>query len=376
MIEKKAIVFINQHAGYLMVDIINAHLKYEHRYFITGKVAERNVKLDNNVKINKIILYNRSSTIKRLFTWAIGFIQICWLVKTRYRKADLFIVTNPPFAGLLPLLCTNRFSLLIYDVYPDALEDYKFFGKHSMLTALWRKANKKVFKKAANIFTISEGMKKKLNAYAAADTIKVIPLWSHNDFVKPVNRAGNLFLKQHSLHDKFLVMYSGNMGRTHHLEVIIEMARKIKDEAIDFIIIGDGEKRQLLQSLIEKSKLTNCKILPWQNIDMLPHTLSAADVGIVSIGKEASMLSVPSKTYDLLSAGTPLLCIADASSELAALVNKYHAGEIFDPHQTDQMTDFIYRVKSDRNYRSLLHHNALNASKDFEPVNAFKFAIP
>src|SRR5436189_4264808 len=125
MAGKESIVFINQNAGYLMIDIIHAHTQYQQRAIITGKLVSRNKSLDDAVVVEKIITYNRSSAIKRLFTWFWGFVQILWLVKTKYRKSDLFIITNPPFAVFIPLFCNNKFSVLIYDIYPDALVAYK-----------------------------------------------------------------------------------------------------------------------------------------------------------------------------------------------------------------------------------------------------------
>jgi hypothetical protein len=96
-------------------------------------------------------------------------------------------------------------------------------------------------------------------------------------------------------------------------------------------------------------------------------------LAVVSLGKEASTLSVPSKTFNLLSVGAPLICITSADSELAALVKQYQLGECFDAVETNRMIEFIYSVKSNKNYQSALQQNALKASKDFGPENAFKF---
>jgi glycosyltransferase involved in cell wall biosynthesis len=373
MAEEKEIVFINQNAGYLMIDIIHAHEQYTRRSFITGSLTERDIKLDASVKIEKIIKYNRSSGIKRLFTWGWAFIQICWLVKTRHRKADLFIVSNPPFAVFIPLICKNPFSLLVYDVYPDALVAFHFFGDQAYVTRLWRKANRRIFAKAKKIFTISNGMKKVLAQYVPADSIQVVPVWSHNDFLKPVPKADNLFIRQQGWQDKFLVIYSGNLGHTHDIEMLVEMAAKITDDTIHFVIIGDGDKKQLLKEQIAAFQLTNCSLMPWQEVAMLPYSLSAADLAVVSLGKEASALSVPSKTFNLLSVGAPLICITAAASELSALVHQYQLGECFEATEIDRMIEFIYKVKSNSGYQLELRQHALKASKDFGPENALRF---
>lgn len=371
--KKKSIVFINQNAGYLMIDIINAHHSYSSRSIISGKITSRNKPVAQDVKWEKIISYNRSSSLKRIFTWGWGFLQILWLVKTKYRKSELFIVTNPPFAGLIPLFCKNKFSLLVYDIYPDALVAYKYLKGTALITRWWQKANRKIFSHAKNIFTISHGMQQVLSKYIPQERIKIVPIWADNEFLKPIEKKDNLFIKKYNLHGKFLVIYSGNLGVTHSIEVLISVAAAIKDRDIFFVIIGDGEKQQLIGSLIKKNQLDNCTLLPWQAIDMLPYSLSAADLSVVTLGKEASGLSIPSKIFSLMSVGSPVMCIADLESELGSLVNRYQIGASFLGTEIEKMIEFINDIKSNKDYHNQLQQNALAASKEFGPENAFKF---
>ena len=376
MAEKNSIVFINQNAGYLMIDIINAHEHYKERSIITGRLVTRNTVLNKAVRLENIITYNRTSSLKRLFTWVWGFIQILWLVKTRYRKSELFIVTNPPLAVFLPLFCANKYTVLVYDVYPDVLSAYNYFKKDSFIARRWSKANRKIFLNAQKVFTISEGMKRSLCKYAAPEKIEVVPLWADNFFLKPVEKDQNIFIKQHNLQGKFLIIYSGNLGYSHNVEVLVEIAAAVKDKDIFFVIIGEGDKKQLISSSIKSKGLENFLLLPLQPVEMLPHSLSAADLAVVTLGKEASALSIPSKTFSLLSVGAPLLCIADAESELASLVDHYEAGKCFHPEELEKIISFIQSVKSDKNYHAVLKQNAMNASKEFGPKNALKFIIP
>ncbi|MBT1700514.1 glycosyltransferase family 4 protein [Fulvivirgaceae bacterium PWU4] len=367
------IVFINQNSGYLMIDIINAHRgKYKTRAFITGKLTARNVPLDSDVKVEKIVTYNRTTTIKRLWTWGWAFVQILFLVKTKYRKADLYIVSNPPFAPLLPLFCSNRFFILTYDVYPDALVEYKIMKADSFVIRLWKRANRKIFARAAKLFTLSEGMKTLLSQYADASKIEVAPLWTDNTFLKPVDKHENKFIAANGLQGKFLVMYSGNLGFTHNLEMLVEAAARLRNNQVQFVIIGEGDKKKMLEERIASYGLTNCLMLPWQDVQMLPYSLSAADLAVVTLGKEASLLSVPSKTYNLMSVGAPMLCLASKHSELAALIAKYGMGRCFEDTELDAMVAFIEEIAARPDYQRKLHTNALAASTEFGPENAHK----
>jgi glycosyltransferase involved in cell wall biosynthesis len=374
MKEKKQIVFVNQSSGYLMLDIIDIFAaSYDERILMAGFINPRNKNVNESVKIIRLAAYNRSSSVKRLLTWSLAFIKALWLIKTKYRKADLFLVSNPPFALFIPLFCSNPFKVLVYDVYPDAMVSYKLLKPDSWLSGWWRNANKKVFARAVGIYTIGNGMKQLLTAYTDAVKIKVVPVWTDNAFLKPLPKASNPFITRQELENKFIVLYSGNLGKTQEVEVLVELAANTIDTDLFFLIIGGGDKFQWLANKIEGKGLDNIRLLPWQETDQLPHTLAAADIAVVSLGKEASLLSVPSKTFNYLSVGAPLLCIASPDSELAALVNEYGIGECFYSNETDRMLNFITRLKNNQHQLVAFRQRSLATSSLFSPANALEF---
>lgn len=371
---KKKIVFVNQSSGYLMIDIVNAFKnEYEERVLIAGSVTLRDVQLDKEVKVHIGIKYSRLSTLKRLFTWFLFFIKVLYLIKTKYRKDELFLVSNPPFNFFLPLFCRNKFRLLVYDVYPDVLVHSGNFNQKSPFINWWRKINQKVFKRAERIYTIGNGMKAVLANSVEFKKIEVIPIWSNNKFLKPILKNENKFLQEHKLLDKFIVMYSGNIGRTHNMDFLIKLAEKTVDETIFYLIIAGGERFIQLEEQVIKSGLRNILILPLQPIESLPFTLSASDIALITLGAEASSLSVPSKTFSFLSVGSPLLCIVDPEAELNNVVNKYKIGFCCQSHEVEKMINFINRVHKDKKYHIELKQNALTASSKFTNTNAFKF---
>ena len=368
---KSGIVLINQDSGYLMIDIANAFAdRFKRCHLIAGRLVRRDVPLKKKVLFEKIVRYDRSSVFKRLLTWSMGFLQILILVSTRFRNHRLFIVSNPPFAPLLPLFCRNRFSLLIFDVYPDALQEFGYLRENSILFRLWRLANRNVYARADGIFAITEGMKSIMEKYAGKKKITVVPVWTNNDFLKPVAKDSNPFALKHGLLNKFVVLYSGNIGYAHDVETVVELAARTKRPDIFYLIVGEGEKKQALKEKIGSCGLKNCKLLPFQPAEILPYSLASADVAVVSLGKTASKLSVPSKTYNFMSVGAPLLCIAEKDSELANLTEKYDIGKCFRPDQIEEMKAFVSDLVEKPEKRKVYGDNALKASRRFSPDNA------
>jgi hypothetical protein len=322
MYKKKQIVFVNQSAGYLMIDIIDAFKdEYEERILLTGFLNPRNKILDATVKVEKLIPYDRSSTFKRMFTWVGAFLKILFLIKFKYPKAHLFLVSNPPLTAWVPLFCKNSYDILIYDVYPDALVEFGYFKQDSWIIKKWENINRRMYAKARKISTITSGMKERIAKYVNKNKVNVVPIWTDNSFLKPIPKSENVFLKTHQIEDKFIVMYSGNMGKAHPVEILIELALQFQNNTeIFFLLIGGGDRYKEMEVLIAKKNLQNIKILPWQDTKTLPFTLSGADLALVTVGNEASDLSIPSKTYNLMSVGTPILCVAPQNSALARLV--------------------------------------------------------
>lgn len=372
---KKKMVFINQSAGYLMVDVVNEFVPlYDECVLITGNLNPRNKPLDERVKVRKIIAYDRRSTWRRIFTWGWSTIQITLQLLLRYRKAELFIVSNPPFAPLLPVFVTNRFSLLIYDVYPDALIEYNFIGERSLLARSWQSLNRKVFARADRIFTLTESMKQRLLRYTEQDQkLQVVPVWTDNTFFQPIAKHENNFVKKHQLEDRFIVLYSGNIGHTHPVEILVELARLCTRPEVFFLIVGEGEKAQLIRDRIEAYHLKNCRWLPWQPTDMLPFSMASADLAVVTLEEKASKLSIPSKTFNYLSVGAAILSIAHPDSELSRLVEGNKVGVNFSADQLTQMNEYIDQLIENSKYYNRLQQNAQHTALRYGSENARLF---
>lgn len=372
----KKVVLVNQSTGYLMIDIANAYAeKYDEVCLIAGSVKVMRRSLNPKVKLKPIIPYNRTSSVSRLYTWLAGSMQIWTLLLVKYHNYDLVFFTNPPIAYLSALFIRRKFKVVVYDTYPDALKNIGV-SPSSVVYRVWTKLNKKVFKKATKIITLSNNMKSQLEQYVTSDKITVIPNWSGSDLFRPIHRTENSFIQEHGLQDQFVVLYSGNIGYTHNVEIMIEVAKQLQQHLdICFLFIGEGKKKQELLEHVENFKLTNCKFLTWQDSSILPLSLASADLGVVTLNDESGMLSVPSKTYNLLACGVPLLSISPESSELATLITNFHNGKNFRTNEVNDIAKFILKCRDNKDFITHLSANSLAASKQFNYSNADLYVI-
>ena len=368
------IVFVNQATGYLTIDIINAFAKeFDEVAFIYGDLRIQDVALHPKARGSKVVEKSRRSNTVRFLRWFIATIQIFFLLLSRYRKYEIFYFSVPPFAYFSSLFFKRKFSVLMWDVYPDAL---KLAGikENSFLYNRWAAINNRLFMRAHRIFTIGDGQAKLLQNYTHPGRVEVIKLWPGLRNISPVPKDANPFIADHSLSGKFIVEYSGNMGGTQNIEVLVDIAEILSDQKdIMFLLIGRGTKMEVMRGWVERKGLANVMMLPFQPDNIIRYSLSSADLNVVLVEEGAASVSVPSKIYNLLAVGSPILAITPDNSEVSLLMNKYKPGKHFRENDIQSIAEFIIEMKQSPDKLNMFRNNSFNASRDFTASNARKF---
>ena len=166
----------------------------------------------------------------------------------------------------------------------------------------------------------------------ASNQIKVIPNWSDGELIKPVPPERNeLRARWNFRPDDVVVGYVGNFGRVHDFDTILEAISLHQKRAklapagdiihnIIFLLVGGGPQRASVEHEIAMRKLTNVRLHPYQPTELLPQTLSAADIHLISLKPEMEGLIVPSKFYGIAAVARPIIFIGSTQGEIARLV--------------------------------------------------------
>lgn len=376
---KRRLVVFNQHSSFITIDIVNALVKkggYQEIVLVTGVVNERDDLLDKSVIIEKTVSYRKNSLATRLFSWLSAFIKFLWIMTFKYKKSDVLLVTNPPLISFCPyFLNIKKYAVLVFDVYPDALSAGGFLSEKSLIYKIWTKANKKLFKSANRVYTISEGMRDRLAQYTDIQKVELVHLWS-SFTPEVIDKKNNLFLINNGLQNSFVVMYSGNMGKGCGLECLVDVANKLRIyKEIVFLFVGDGWTVPALKEKAKTLGLYNCIFMPYQDVSILRHSLSAADVAVVSLPGQTGTISIPNKLYTLIALGRPLLSLTPPNTDLYKVVKKFDIGECFETKEIDSMVTYILKIKNDEQFKTKLVQSSINASKAFSKDNANKINI-
>ena len=274
----------------------------------------------------------------------------------QFKKDNLvFVVTNPPLLPFVVFIaCAVRKSkscLIIHDVYPEVLAATKLADSDSFLFKAIGGLTRYLYKRMSVIVVLGRDMavlvQKKLNS--RHPPVQIIHNWGDVDFVKPIKREAHPLLEDLGISKKFVIQYSGNIGRTHGIAQILSCAEHfLNNPLFHFIFIGFGGKKNWLAREISRRSLSNVIQMDYRPRSELPMYLTACDIGIISFVKGMVGVSVPSRMYNVMAAGKPIVAIAEADSELACVVSEEKIGWVVSPGDTDGLNKVIREAQGDR----------------------------
>jgi glycosyltransferase involved in cell wall biosynthesis len=292
----------------------------------------------------------RASLIQRAINAISYLLSTSWhLVRDRKDLRGIVNTTNPPFLGLAALIGKFAAGLvyvtIVHDVFPDLAICLGLVKPDSLIASLWDRATRVILNSSDGVVVIGRDMeqlvRRKLNRVDQVE-VALIPNWSDAEFVHPVPREENEFARRHNLLGRFVVQYSGRMGRTHNIEPLLEAAKLLQEEPVAFQLIGDGAKRKHLEIVTEELGLRNVQFLPYQPSRELAQVLSAPDLAAVCLDRQCTGASVPSKTYGIMASGRPILALLDPCSEIGRLIREEECGVVV-PNPTGEQVAQVIR---------------------------------
>lgn len=191
-----------------------------------------------------------------------------------------------------------------------------------------------------------------LQRHIDADCIHVIENWADGDFVEPKPTSTSALRTSLGLNNKFVIGYSGNLGRAHEYETILHAAMALRLERdVVFLMIGGGAKMQQLKQAVAQHDLKNFVFNGYQPRELLADSMAAADIHLTSLLPTLEGLIVPSKFYGILAAGRPSIVIGDTEGELARIVRREHCGEAVAMGDWEGLVSAIWHMKLEPEHR-------------------------
>ena len=284
---------------------------------------------------------------KTRFKGYVRFLRGAWRLARkllRLRKFDIILTFhNPPFVGLLGALLAKkykiRFVYIPYDIHPDVLVATGW-RIPKLFVWVWGVVNRMVFKVAEKVVVLSEGMKNTLvhGKKVPAEKIEIIPLWGKPEL--DATSSDNLIREELEVKDgELLLLYAGNMGILHPLDIIIEAAKRLQGKSVKFLFIGDGAKRRYLMERVKNENIKQVSFLPFQPVGKFIQILVSSDACLVTIGKGLENLALPSRIFTFMSAGKPIITIMNPEADVAKIIRENNCG--WNVQTSDELAELI-----------------------------------
>jgi colanic acid biosynthesis glycosyl transferase WcaI len=313
-------------------------------YSRLGVVAPR-IESHCNVKIFRCpcIAPQGRSMFARMIRMASITLSMFCVALLHIRPGDsIMAVTNPPsvpmLAAILSFILRVPYSLTVHDVYPDIVAACGMTSRDATSYKVLQRISKLVLRRAESVICIGRDMADHLaraRGTGSSEGIKVIPLWADCDQVQPSPRDSNQLIAELSLKNKLVVLYAGNMGYPHDIETLAAAIKIMElDPSMHFVFIGSGPKQKLLDEMVAHGS-RNITVLPPRLRSEQNEFLNACDVAILSLVLGMEGLAVPSRTYNLMAAGKPIIALVSEHSEVARVIREEEIGWVVGPGQVE-----------------------------------------
>ena len=323
----------------------------------TRKYYEENI---NGVKVLRIRVpefskTNKKSRIKNIVSYFFGAMSATFKVG----KMDyVFSISQPPILGGLLGVWGKwiKHAKYIYNIQDFNPEQTLAVGysQNKIITGLMMSLDKFSCKRSNLIITVGrdlvETVEKRFAGKKVPKTV-MINNWIDEKEIYPLPKDHTRvveFKKKYGLNDKFVIMYSGNIGLYYDLENLIKVIEGFKEgtktadgREVVFAFVGSGSVLENLKEYVKEHLMDNVVFIPYQDKDDLIYSLNAGDVHWCVNAKGIKGVSCPSKAYGIMGVGKPIIGVLEEGSEVRMLIDEIGCGKCCEPGDYVGVADII-----------------------------------
>ncbi len=307
------------------------------------------------IKVYHIPLKKYKSTFLRMLSF-VYWHKMSFFVGLFLKKPDVILTPSPPLtSGFLAILLAKiKGAKTIYNVqeiYPDLLINLGHL-KNTFLIKFLKRLERFVYNSSNAVTTIDAQFYHVIKPRVKQENnLHIIPNFVDTSLYHP--KAGmNLpaVFKKTEGHSHML--YAGNIGLAQEWDLVLNVAKEIKNESITIWIIGEGVKKEYLQSQIEKNDLSNIKLLPYQDRKYMPAINLFADFHFIAMDKSMEREGFPSKVYTIMASGKPMVVVSSADTPIASFLKDTQAALLVQDHSLETFKAAVLKLVQDPDLRN------------------------
>lgn len=349
--------------GYIMGEIANAMTKKYNVKVICGpefydvkkkEVSSNLQSIDDSIELTRVaaVKENKQSKLSRIKKFLLMSWQLYKVARKKINKEDhVLMVSNPfPLIVLMGYLRRKRgfnLAMLVHDVFPEGL--YTEMNIPSWAYSVIERVFNKAYSSVDTLISIGRDMNDNLERKCLGQKhqpkIVTIENWGDVEGIKPKERGQDGFIK---------IQYAGNIGNAQGVGEFVELLYEAENKIVHFGIWGTGSAEESIKTGVAELGLEEqVKFYGPYSRNQQSEVLNDSDLSLVTLVKGMYGLGVPSKTYNILAAGKPILYIGDKGTEIWRTVEDNHIGYCFEPDDRSGIVGLIKSL-SDKNISQLI----------------------
>jgi len=344
----------------------NIHVVASRQRYDDARAALAPKEMVGGVYIHRIwtTSFGRQNLVGRSLDY-VSFYLFAFLFLLRNARAEDVIVakTDPPLlsvvAGVAAILKRAKLVNWLQDLFPEIAEEVGVRAAAPLFEPLRRIRNWSLGVARLN-FVLSEDMSARVVAYGASpNSVHITPNWAVGNCLNPVPPEHNSLRHEWGLNNKFVIGYSGNLGRVHDAGTIISAIRCLREHrTAHFLFVGGGAKLECIRQEVRRAGVKNVSFHPYQPMEALGESLSVPDVHLISLLPNLEGLVVPSKFFGILAVGKPCIFIGSKTGEIARWVQAGDCGITVETGEGKELARILLELSNEPRKCARLAANA------------------
>lgn len=268
-------------------------------------------------------------------------------------KADVVLTTSPPilismFGWLIAKVKDAKLIYDVRDIWPDVAIEMGSFTQKSLYYKIFDFIARFMFDHADLITTVSPGKVEKIKSKLPESKWKKIWLVENGldeTFVKQMEDTS--VNEEYDLKSKFTCVYIGNIGFAQGLGHLLDLAEKVDKEKFQFLLFGQGAEKEKLENEAKKRNLMNVRFCGVVDRRTVYSILKNASMTYIPLVNSNLKDSIPTKTYEALGAGCPILMVAEGDAP--EIVRDCGFGKTISPNEIEKLPDVFNEFVNDYN---------------------------
>ena len=325
----------------------DVHVVASRQIYDDAKAALPDRELVNDVRVHRVASsqFGRGALPGRSIDYLSFYRSVRRRLAELARPGDIVVAkTDPPLLSVIAMAPVRRRGARLVnwlqDVYPETAVVLGVPLMRGPLAAGLAAMRNRSLRAAAATVVLGDLMARKVEALGVqAARIHVIANWCNDEEIRPMALDQNPLRRAWGMAGKFVLGYSGNLGRAHEYDTVLAAAERLRDDMrFVFLMIGGGKRFDELATIVKQRRLDALfRFLPYQRQSMLPHSLTLPDAHWLSLNPELEGLLLPSKFYGIAAAGKPMIFIGSRDGEVARLVRQNGCGIVIAPGDVETL---------------------------------------